>query len=168
MDFGEASFFDVTKFYMRSQSWNFHIGDTWRATPKLSINFGLRWDVATPSLEKWDHLAFFDPFGTESGRRQPAWPHGLGRNQVSIAGHSLWRSGLRRTAPGKDMVQRFFSASGYRLHIERQDRRPRRLWNLLSRLLLPGLERRRGAGRVFDYPRLLRFARRNGACLFAP
>jgi hypothetical protein len=67
VDFGEASFFDVTKFYMRSQSWNFHIGDTWRATPNLSINFGLRWDVATPSLEKWDHLAFFDPSGPNPG-----------------------------------------------------------------------------------------------------
>ena len=60
---GEASFFDVSKFYMRSKSWNLHIGDTWRATPKLSVNFGLRWDVATPAIEKWDHLAFLDPSG---------------------------------------------------------------------------------------------------------
>jgi hypothetical protein len=63
VDNGEASFFDVSKFYMRSKSWNLHIGDTWRATSKLSINFGLRWDVATPAVEKWDHLAFLDPSG---------------------------------------------------------------------------------------------------------
>jgi len=67
VDYGQASFFDVSKFYMRSKSWNLHIGDTWRATPKLSINFGVRWDVATPSLEKWDHLAFFDPLGPNPG-----------------------------------------------------------------------------------------------------
>jgi hypothetical protein len=67
VNFGEASFFDISKFYMRSKSWNFHIGDTWRATSKLSINFGLRWDVATPAVEKWDHLAFLDPFGPNPG-----------------------------------------------------------------------------------------------------
>ena len=49
--------------YPRQHAWIFHIGDTWNATSKLTLNYGLRWDYYSPSTEKYDRLAFFDPNG---------------------------------------------------------------------------------------------------------
>jgi hypothetical protein len=40
-----------------------HVGDTWKISRKLSLNYGLRWDVFTPSYEIEDRLSFFDPDG---------------------------------------------------------------------------------------------------------
>jgi hypothetical protein len=47
-------------------AWNAHVGDTWKATQKLSINYGVRWDVYTPTTEKDDNTSFFD-FGPNPG-----------------------------------------------------------------------------------------------------
>jgi hypothetical protein len=49
--------------YPRQKAWIFHAGDTWNATSKLTLNYGLRWDYYSPSSEKYDRLAFFDPSG---------------------------------------------------------------------------------------------------------
>ncbi len=49
--------------YPRQHAWIFHAGDTWNATSKLTLNYGLRWDYYSPSTEKYDRLAFFDPNG---------------------------------------------------------------------------------------------------------
>ncbi|MCG6925289.1 MAG: TonB-dependent receptor [Acidobacteria bacterium] len=50
--------------YPRQHAWIFHAGDTWNATSKLTVNYGLRWDYYSPSSEKYDRLAFLDPTGT--------------------------------------------------------------------------------------------------------
>ena len=42
-------------------------GDTRKATPKLSRNYGLRWDVIQPVVEMNDTFSFFDPVGTNPG-----------------------------------------------------------------------------------------------------
>jgi hypothetical protein len=34
---------------------------TWKVTPKLTVNYGLRWDMFSPSSEKHDVLSFLDP-----------------------------------------------------------------------------------------------------------
>jgi hypothetical protein len=49
--------------YPRQHAWIFHASDTWNATSKLTLNYGLRWDYYSPSTEKYDRLAFFDPNG---------------------------------------------------------------------------------------------------------
>ena len=35
--------------------------DDWKATPKLTLNMGLRYDFATPALEARNRMADFDP-----------------------------------------------------------------------------------------------------------
>lgn len=50
--------------YPRQHAWIFHVGDTWTVNSKLTLNYGLRWDYYSPSSEKYDRLAFFDPTGT--------------------------------------------------------------------------------------------------------
>jgi hypothetical protein len=42
-------------------SWIAHAGDTWRVTPKLSLNYGLRWETISPSHERDDFFSFLDP-----------------------------------------------------------------------------------------------------------
>ncbi|MGO8759270.1 MAG: carboxypeptidase regulatory-like domain-containing protein [Terracidiphilus sp.] len=46
-----------------------HAGDTWKIFPKLSLSYGLRWDLHPPSTEKHDKMSFFDPTGlnTDAG-----------------------------------------------------------------------------------------------------
>ncbi|HEV2381558.1 MAG TPA: carboxypeptidase-like regulatory domain-containing protein [Terriglobia bacterium] len=44
-----------------------HVGDTWKITRKMTLDLGLRWDRSTPTLEKYNHLSFFDPLGTNPG-----------------------------------------------------------------------------------------------------
>jgi hypothetical protein len=49
--------------YPRQDAWNLFVGDTWKVSRKLSVNYGLRWDVGLPAVEKHDDLSFFDPHG---------------------------------------------------------------------------------------------------------
>lgn len=44
-------------------SWIAHAGDTWQVAPKLSLNYGLRWETVSPSYEKHDFFSFLDPLG---------------------------------------------------------------------------------------------------------
>jgi len=39
-----------------------YIHDRWRITRKLTLNLGLRYEVAQPLTERWDRLDYFDPF----------------------------------------------------------------------------------------------------------
>src|SRR5438309_1483404 len=53
----------VPSWYPRQIVWAFHVNDSWRATPKLTLNFGMRWDYYSASREKYNHFSFFDPVG---------------------------------------------------------------------------------------------------------
>ena len=63
VDNANATFRSLRRWEMLGNTWIAHFGDTWKVTPKLSINYGIRWDRATPSVEKDDHLSFLDPYG---------------------------------------------------------------------------------------------------------
>ena len=52
--------------YIRQKAYIWHVGDTWKVSQKLSLNFGLRWDHFTPSEEKYNNMCFFD-FGPNPG-----------------------------------------------------------------------------------------------------
>ncbi len=54
---------NTTRAITIQKSWIAHVGDTWRVTPKLSLNYGLRWETITPSFEKHDFFSFLDPVG---------------------------------------------------------------------------------------------------------
>lgn len=57
---GNVTYYNVPDYYPRQTAWAAHFGDTWRATPKLTLTYGLRWDMETPSREKYNHFSFFD------------------------------------------------------------------------------------------------------------
>src|SRR5262249_9235359 len=53
----DSAFFDIrntTRAVTIQTAWIAHAGDTWRVTPKLSLNYGLRWESFSPSYEKGD------------------------------------------------------------------------------------------------------------------
>jgi hypothetical protein len=57
----------VPSWYPRQTVWAFHVNDAWRVTPKLTFNYGVRWDYYTPSREKYNHFSFVDLVGTNPG-----------------------------------------------------------------------------------------------------
>jgi len=58
---GNVAFRTVAAHYQRQKAIALYGGDTWKVTPQLTINYGLRWDVFTPAVEKYDRMSFFDP-----------------------------------------------------------------------------------------------------------
>jgi hypothetical protein len=46
--------------YLRSHSWNLYVMDNWRIRSNLTINYGLRYEYAGPSFEKYDRLVSLD------------------------------------------------------------------------------------------------------------
>ena len=54
----------VSAWYPRQTVWALHGNDSWKITPKLTFNFGMRWDYYTPSREKFNHFSFIDLAGT--------------------------------------------------------------------------------------------------------
>jgi len=48
-------------FYNRNHYIGLYAQDSWRATPSLTLNYGLRWDVLPPWYEKYNQLLTLDP-----------------------------------------------------------------------------------------------------------
>jgi hypothetical protein len=57
----------VASWYPRQTVWAFHINDSWKATTRLTLNYGVRWDYYTPSREKYNHFSFVDLLGANPG-----------------------------------------------------------------------------------------------------
>jgi hypothetical protein len=67
VDNGSADFYTVDMPSSRADALNLYVGDTWKVSPKLSLNYGLRWDLNRPTVENFDRLSFFDPLATNPG-----------------------------------------------------------------------------------------------------
>ncbi len=67
VDSANVDFRTLLTWHPQGRSGALYFGDTWKVTPKLSVNYGLRWDVVQPSVEKTDHFSFFDPIGANPG-----------------------------------------------------------------------------------------------------
>ncbi|MGA9389852.1 MAG: carboxypeptidase-like regulatory domain-containing protein, partial [Candidatus Sulfotelmatobacter sp.] len=44
----------------------FYFGDTWHATPKLTLNLGVRYELQGPWSERYDKLSYFNPTATNA------------------------------------------------------------------------------------------------------
>ena len=67
VDNANVAYRSVSNAYPRQSAYILHVGDTWKASNKLTLNYGLRWDYFTPSKEKYDVFSFFDPTGANPG-----------------------------------------------------------------------------------------------------
>ena len=61
VDNGTAAFRSVTKVQGRFSTTALYINDAWKATPKLTLNLGMRWEVDPPQSEADNHLSYFGP-----------------------------------------------------------------------------------------------------------
>ena len=59
VDNGNLAVYNIAKYGALQQAFALHIGDTWKVSSRLTLNYGLRWDKFTPTSETGDHLAFF-------------------------------------------------------------------------------------------------------------
>ncbi len=59
VDGGSLNVYNIAKYGSEQRAYSLHVGDTWRMTSRLTVNYGLRWDRFSPSFETGDHLAFF-------------------------------------------------------------------------------------------------------------
>lgn len=50
---------------LNTKELNFYIRDEWRATSKLTLNFGVHYEINTPFVEKKDQWVNFDPAGKQ-------------------------------------------------------------------------------------------------------
>jgi hypothetical protein len=58
-----VQYYNVFAEYPRQYAYAAHFGDSWRMSPKLTMNYSLRWDYIAPFKEKFNNLSFFDPLG---------------------------------------------------------------------------------------------------------
>jgi hypothetical protein len=80
--------------YPRQKAYIWHVGDTWKVTSKLSVNYGVRWDKFTPSREKYDNSSFLD-FGPNPGA-------GGRPGRLAFAGNKWGSASAGRPYPEQD------------------------------------------------------------------
>jgi hypothetical protein len=61
VDSASATFYSTTVIDAHTSAYSVFVGDTWRATPKLSVTAGIRWEVAPPPYDGNNHFSWFDP-----------------------------------------------------------------------------------------------------------
>lgn len=59
VDNGNVNVWNVAKYGALQRAYSLYVGDTWKATPKLTLNYGLRWDKFSPTFETSDYMSFF-------------------------------------------------------------------------------------------------------------
>ncbi len=92
VDYANVDFRYVDRSYPRIKAYILHAGDTWKATSRLTLSYGLRWEMYTPSKEKYDRFSFFDPNGAN-----PAANGRLGR--LAFAGTKYGAASFGRDYP---------------------------------------------------------------------
>lgn len=66
-DFGAGTYDSSPTIQWRAKNLALHVGDTWKATRKLTASYGLRWEVTPPLVDKFDRLSWLDPVGSNPG-----------------------------------------------------------------------------------------------------
>ncbi|PYV10901.1 MAG: hypothetical protein DMG23_06045 [Acidobacteria bacterium] len=74
VDNASVTYHAIGSWYPRARAYIWHVGDTFKLTPKLTLSYGVRYDNFTPSWEKYDQFSFFDPLSPN-----PAAGNRLGR-----------------------------------------------------------------------------------------
>lgn len=120
--------------HLRTQSYNFYVNDSWRATPRLTLSAGLRYELNTPPVDAEDRANVYDPatrtlvrvgtnniprggFDTDKNNFAPrvglAWTVGKDQETVLRAGYGVYydQSAL---APGEAL---YFNAPFFDLSL---------------------------------------------------
>jgi hypothetical protein len=61
VDSGSAVFKSIGNTYTRWHQAGIFFGDDWKATQKLTVNYGIRWEQDLPTFERSNNFSFLDP-----------------------------------------------------------------------------------------------------------
>ena len=106
-----VNFYNVKAVYPRQYAFAAHLGDSWRVNPKLTLDYSLRWDVIFPFKEKFNHLSFFDPNGTNPGAVTASGAELKGR--LAFAGSSYGASSYGAAYPEQVQYKNFAPRVGF-------------------------------------------------------
>ena len=101
-----AVFYTLPEWSPTGYSYGFFVADQWKATNRLNVTLGVRWDVFKPSMEAEDRTSFFDPFGANPGA-------GGRPGRLAFAGDNYGEASFGRRAPETT----FYGAVGPRVGI---------------------------------------------------
>src|SRR5205823_7640888 len=92
-DVYSASIQTPGSFRFNGEAWGLYAQDTWRVTPKFTLNFGLRWDDYIQQHEHYNQMVDFDPTIPNPGAgglpgALTFWGVGPGRNGLQHRGDS--------------------------------------------------------------------------------
>ncbi len=103
-----VSFYNVKAEYPRQPAYAAHLGDSWRFTPKLTLNYSVRWDYIAPFKEKFDHLSFIDPLGVNPGTGSANLP-----GRLAFAGNKYGAASYGKDFPEMPFKKGFAPRVGF-------------------------------------------------------
>ena len=105
-----------------AKTWSLYVEDSWRATSKLTVNAGLRYDMQYPGTERHNRLEYFDP--TLASPLQVA-------GMPNLVGGDVFATLLKPGNVSESLLRSHPASLGACLPAERQDGRAERLRDLL-------------------------------------
>ena len=89
--------------YLRTSSYNFFVNESWRATNKLTLNLGLRYELNTPPVDRFDRATVYDP---STGSIVPVGTAGIPRGGYSADRNNFApRVGFAYSARGNTILR---------------------------------------------------------------
>ena len=76
-DFGLFDYTGYTRRHTSQNGFGFYVQDAFRVTPRLTLNYGLRWDYFAPVKEKNNLFSDFIPTSATTGSLEQVGPGGL-------------------------------------------------------------------------------------------
>ena len=89
---------------------SFFAQDDWRASSKLTLNLGVRWEIPTPRTEAFNRMAQFDPTASNplpSGATIPGALVWLGHCSACVSGNSFQNYYFKEFAPRLGVAYQF-------------------------------------------------------------
>ena len=149
VDNGNLNVYNINKYGAEQRAYTWHIGDVWKASRKLTLNYGLRWDRFSPTFETGDHLAFLSFAPNPDAGNLPG--------SLAYAGNKWGAASYGAPYPEKPFNGGFGPRLGAAYKLDEKTVHPRRLRRLLHSGVLPRLERWHESGRLQSGTQFWRF-----------
>ncbi len=99
VDNGGLNVYNIDHYGAEQHAYSLHVGDTWKMSPKLTLNYGVRWDKFSPTWESNNYLSFFSFAPNPTAGNLPGSLVFAGNNQGSASAgvrypENEWNGGI--------------------------------------------------------------------------